>query len=162
MISANDSSMKGTWNTYLWNTAKKKWTNRKKDIINSFFFNYNSRIIQEHFQAEIGGKKKNIQPGSKKQHSCIKKECRYEEITLTSSAVSNSLILYLCPSPAGLTLLSSKGTRNEYTHKSHNRTIMGAIIGLLWLLTHYCRLFPYSLSWHFQGLWLLPETCTKR
>ena len=146
--------MNGTWNTYLWNTVKKKWTNRKKDIINSSFFNYNSRIVQEHFQAKIGGKKKNIQPGSKKQHSCIKKKS-VGTLTLTSSSVSNSLILYLCPSPAGLTLLSSKGTRNEYTHKSHNRTIMA-------LDTHYYRLFPYSLSWHFHGLWLLPETCTKR
>ena len=28
----------------------------KKDMINSFFFNYNSRIIHEYFQAKIGGK----------------------------------------------------------------------------------------------------------
>ena len=28
----------------------------KKDMINSFFFNYNSRIIQEYFQAKIGRK----------------------------------------------------------------------------------------------------------
>ena len=35
---------------------KKKWTNLKKDMINSFFFNNNSRIIQEYFQAKIGRK----------------------------------------------------------------------------------------------------------
>ena len=35
---------------------KKKWTNPKKDTINSFFFNDNSRIIQEYFQAKIGRK----------------------------------------------------------------------------------------------------------
>ena len=29
---------------------------RKKDMINSFFFSYNSRIIQEYFQAKIGRK----------------------------------------------------------------------------------------------------------
>ena len=28
----------------------------QKDMINSFFFNYNSRIIQEYFEAEIGRK----------------------------------------------------------------------------------------------------------
>ena len=156
MISANDSSMNGTWNTYLWNTVKKKWANRKKDIINSSFFNYNSRIIQEHFQAEIGGKKKNIQPGSKKQHSCIKKSVGTKKLRLlVLPFLIPWLSLYLCPSPAGSTLLSCKGTRNEYTHKSHNRTIMS-------LDTHYYRLFPYSLSLHFHGLWLLPETCPKR
>ena len=29
---------------------------QKKDMINSFFFSYNSRIIQEYFQAKIGRK----------------------------------------------------------------------------------------------------------
>ena len=34
----------------------KKWTNRKKDMINSFFFNYNSRIIQEYCRLKSAGK----------------------------------------------------------------------------------------------------------
>ena len=35
---------------------QKQWTNRKRDMINSFFFNSISRIIQEYFQAKIGRK----------------------------------------------------------------------------------------------------------
>ena len=35
---------------------KKKHKIEKRDMINSFFFNYNSRMIQEYFQAKIGRK----------------------------------------------------------------------------------------------------------
>ena len=38
--------------------SKKKKTHKieQRDMINSFFFNYNSRMIQEYFQAKIGRK----------------------------------------------------------------------------------------------------------
>ena len=39
---------------HIYSIQQKKWTNRKKYMRNSFFFNYNSRIIQEYFQAKIG------------------------------------------------------------------------------------------------------------
>ena len=47
----------------------------KKDMINSFFFNYNSRIIREYFQAKIGRKIRIFTLARKKQHSYMKKEC---------------------------------------------------------------------------------------
>ena len=47
----------------------------KKDMINSFFFNYNSRIIQEYFQAKIGRKIRIFSLARKKQHFYMKKEC---------------------------------------------------------------------------------------
>ena len=60
-VSASDSSgmryMKYISMVY---SEKKKWTNRKKDMISSFVFNYNSRIIQEHFQAKIGNFQCNV------------------------------------------------------------------------------------------------------
>ena len=56
-------------------SKKKKHKIEQRDMINSFFFNYNSRMIQEYFQAKIGQKNKNIQPGPKTQHSSIKQEC---------------------------------------------------------------------------------------
>jgi len=38
-------------------TQKQKMNNLlKKDMINSLFFSYNSRIIQEYFEAKIGRK----------------------------------------------------------------------------------------------------------
>ena len=45
-------------------------------MINSFFFNYNSRILQEYFQAKIGRKiriRYSAWPGKTTFH--IKKEC---------------------------------------------------------------------------------------
>ena len=39
---------------HIYSIQQKKWTNRKKYMRNSFFFNYNSRIIPEYFQAKIG------------------------------------------------------------------------------------------------------------
>ena len=44
-------------------------------MINSFFFNYNSRIIQEYFQAKIGRKIRIFSLARKKQHFYMKKEC---------------------------------------------------------------------------------------
>ena len=38
------------------NNNKINEQNAKKDMINSFFFNYNSRIIHEYFQDKIGRK----------------------------------------------------------------------------------------------------------
>ena len=37
-------------------SKKKKHKIEKRDMINSFFFNYNLRMIQEYFQAKIGRK----------------------------------------------------------------------------------------------------------
>ena len=54
---------------------KKNEQTAKKDMINSFFFNYNSRIIQEYFQAKIGRKIRIFSLARKKQHSYMKKEC---------------------------------------------------------------------------------------
>ena len=48
----------------------------KKDVTNSFFFNYNSRIIHEYFQAKIGRKIRIFSLARKKQHSYVEKECK--------------------------------------------------------------------------------------
>ena len=47
----------------------------QKDMINYFFFNYISRIIQEYFQAKIGRKIRIFSLARKKQLSYMKKEC---------------------------------------------------------------------------------------
>ena len=56
------------------NNNKKNEQTAKKDMINSFFFNYNSRIIQEYFQAKIG-RKIRIFSLARKKHFYMKKEC---------------------------------------------------------------------------------------
>ena len=56
---ANNSSMNGTWNTYLIGTQEKKMNKLLKGNDKFFLFKllYNSRIIKEYFQAKIGRKK---------------------------------------------------------------------------------------------------------
>ena len=57
------------------NNNKKNEQTAKKDMRHSFFFNYNSRIIQEYFQIKIGRKIRIFSLARKKQHFYMKKEC---------------------------------------------------------------------------------------
>ena len=54
---------------------QKKWTNRKKNMISSFFVNSISRIIQEYFQAKIGRKMRLFSLARKNNILIYKKEC---------------------------------------------------------------------------------------
>ena len=56
---------------------EKKWTNRKKYMINYFSFNYNSRIIQEYFQAKIGKKVRTFSLAQKNNIFIVKKSLMF-------------------------------------------------------------------------------------
>ena len=47
----------------------------QKDMINSFFFNYSPRKIQEYFEAKMGRKIRIFSLARKKQDFILKKEC---------------------------------------------------------------------------------------